>query len=52
MDWKTLLQNIVIFTVFSGLLTWLIQSLGNHYINKKFLSYEKQLELKSKEYQL
>lgn len=52
MNWENILQNLGIFGLFAGLLTWLIKSAIQNYINRSFKSYEKELEIKSEDYRL
>lgn len=43
MDWNLILKDIGIITVISGLITWLIKSLGESLINKNQKNYEQKL---------
>jgi len=52
MDWINLLKDLGILTILSGLVTWLIKSIADNYLKKKFAAYEKELDNKSKEFEL
>lgn len=52
MDWISLLKDLGILTIISGFITWLINSITNNYLKKRFAAYGKELENKSKEFEL
>src|SRR4051812_1187796 len=50
-DWGQILQSIGIFGLIITGITWLLKSLGQDLIARRFKAYEKELDIKSHEYQ-
>ena len=49
--WLQLLENLGIFGLIITTITWLLKVLGQDVIAKRFKAYEKELDIKSQEYQ-
>lgn len=50
-DWGQILSNLGIFGLITGAITWLLKNLGQDLIARRFKAYEKELDIKSKEFQ-
>lgn len=50
-NWNDILQNLGIYGLLTGGITWLLKSLGQNLIDRRFKAFEKELEIKSREYQ-
>jgi len=51
-NWTTIIESIGLVGIISGLIVWLIKSLGEHFISKNLKSYEIELQSKSDNYKL
>lgn len=51
-NWTDILQNLGIFGLLIAGLSWTFKKLGELYLQKRFAAYEKELQLKSQEYQM
>lgn len=51
MNTTELLENLGVFTIFGGLITWLIKSISQKALDKNLKAYELQLQNKAKLYQ-
>jgi len=52
MDWKEIIQNLGLFTIATGFISWLLKKLGEYFLDKRFKSFEMELQLKSDNYKL
>lgn len=52
MDWNNILKDIGFVTIVSGLITWLIKSLGESYLSKNQKNYEQKLQNESENFKL
>ena len=50
MNWQLILKDLGIFTITSGLITWLIKSLGENLINRNQKNYEQKLEHETEQF--
>lgn len=51
LNWTLILENLGIFGLITGAIAWLLKALGQDVISRRFSAYEKELNIKSKEYQ-
>jgi len=51
-DWGQILEHLGIFGLIVGGLTWLLKALGQDLIKRRFSAFEKELDIKSQEYQV
>jgi hypothetical protein len=49
-NWTELIQNIGISGLIVAGISWTVKKLGDHYLERKLVVFEKALETKSKEY--
>lgn len=52
MSWNEIIQNLGLFTIASAFISWVIKKMGEHFLDRRFKSYEKELQIKSEEYKL
>lgn len=50
-NWGQILSDLGVFGLVVGGITWLLKVLGQHFMDKRFKAYEKELDIKSQEYQ-
>jgi len=50
-NWGQILENLGVFGLIVGAMAWLLKSLGQDAIARRFKAYEKELDIKSHEYQ-
>ncbi|MBX2917059.1 MAG: hypothetical protein KF856_17445 [Cyclobacteriaceae bacterium] len=52
MNWTDIIQNLGLFTIATGFISWLLKRLGEYFMDKRFKSFEAELQIKSEEYRL
>ena len=45
MDWQSLIQNLFSFSIVVSAISWVAKKIGDHYLERRFAAYEKELEL-------
>ena len=51
-NWGPIFENLGLFGLIIGGVTWLLKSLGKDLIKRRFAAFEKELDIKSREYQV
>lgn len=50
-NWTEILSNVGVFGLITGAISWLVKALGQNIIDRRFTAFEKELDIKSQEYQ-
>lgn len=50
-NWTQILENLGVFGLLIGAIAWVLKALGQDAISRRFKAYEKELDIKSKEFQ-
>jgi hypothetical protein len=50
-NWGQILSDLGVFALIIGGISWLLKAIGQHFIDKRFKAYEKELDLKSHDFQ-
>lgn len=51
MDWQSLTQYLFSFSIVVSAISWVAKKIGDHYLERRFAAYEKELELNAKKTQ-